>query len=255
MVYGFNGLRHHTIVCRDYQNDNVCDFRAARPHHCEGFMSGRIEENNPARLLRVIRVGNFNRVSAYVLCDAACFAFSDARLANRVKQRSLAVIHVTHDGHDRGTRLQQRRIVLFEEDLLGGLGDHFLQVASSPFENEEIPLGRLRESLANIEVRLRACEPRPDLTFVEGVTSVGCGTATFVDGSQAAGQSARGPFAIGSDGRCSGEALTVGREYYIMLTLAAATAGGSPRDRAGWITWRGQPQIDITTDLRAEREK
>ena len=42
--------------------------------------------------------------------------------ADRVEQAGLAVVDVAHDGHDRRPRLEQARVVLLEEDLLGRLG-------------------------------------------------------------------------------------------------------------------------------------
>ena len=45
-----------------------------------------------------------HRVRADVLRDAAGFALGDARLADRVEQRGLAVIDVAHDRDDRRAR-------------------------------------------------------------------------------------------------------------------------------------------------------
>jgi hypothetical protein len=58
---------------------------------------------------------------ADVLGDATPLARRDLRRAERVEQARLAVVDVAHDRDDRGARLQVGRVVLVEEDLLGGL--------------------------------------------------------------------------------------------------------------------------------------
>ena len=49
-------------------------------------------------------LGVFDVIGADVLRDAARFAAGDARAADRVEERRLAVVDVTHDGDDRGPR-------------------------------------------------------------------------------------------------------------------------------------------------------
>ena len=66
-----------------------------------------------------------HQVGADVLRDAAGFALGDARLANRVEQRRLAVIDVAHDRDDRPARDQVLRI-----GGLVALGDDFLLEAA-----------------------------------------------------------------------------------------------------------------------------
>jgi hypothetical protein len=88
------GLRHHAIVSRNHQDDHVGDPGAARTHHREGLVAGRVEEHDVA-------IPHLHGIGADVLGDAAGFALGDARLANRVEQRRLAVVDVAHDGHDR----------------------------------------------------------------------------------------------------------------------------------------------------------
>ena len=56
-----------------------------------------------------------------MLGDAAALAGGHGRRADRVEQAGLAVVDVAHDGHDRRARLEERRLVLLEEDFLGGL--------------------------------------------------------------------------------------------------------------------------------------
>ncbi len=87
-------LRHDAVVGRDDQDDHVGDPGAARAHHREGLVARRVEEHDVA-------VAHLHRVGADVLGDAAGFALGDARLADRVEQRRLAVVDVAHDGDDR----------------------------------------------------------------------------------------------------------------------------------------------------------
>jgi hypothetical protein len=50
-----------------------------------------------------------------VLRDAAGLGLGDARLADRVEKRRLAVVDVTHDGDDRRTWLEVLGLVLEDE--------------------------------------------------------------------------------------------------------------------------------------------
>ena len=98
----FDRLRHDAVVGRDDQHDDVRDLRAARTHRGERRVARRIEERDDAlRRLDVIR--------ADVLRDAARLARRDLGATDVVEQRGLAVVDVTHDGHDRRTR---RELVL-----------------------------------------------------------------------------------------------------------------------------------------------
>ncbi len=65
---------------------------------------------------------------ADVLGDAAALAGRDLAGADRVEQAGLAVVDVAHHGHDRRPRLEERLVVLLEQDLLGGLGRRRLAV-------------------------------------------------------------------------------------------------------------------------------
>ena len=71
--------------------------RAARAHHRERFVAGRVEEHDVAIVDRDV-------IGADVLRDAAGLALGDARLADGVEQRRLAVVDVAHDRDDRRAR-------------------------------------------------------------------------------------------------------------------------------------------------------
>ena len=87
-------LRHHAIVGRDHQNDDVGHLGAACPHQREGLVAGRVEKHDIPAVDR-------HMVGADVLGNAARLALGHTRLADRIEQARLAVIDVTHDGHDR----------------------------------------------------------------------------------------------------------------------------------------------------------
>ncbi len=96
------GLRHHAVVRRDDQDDDVGDLRAAGAHRRERLVARRVEECDHA-------FRRFDVVGADMLRNAAGFAAGNARAADRVEQRSLAVVDVTHHGDDRRTRQRFRR--------------------------------------------------------------------------------------------------------------------------------------------------
>ena len=80
---------------------------------------GRVEEHDVA-------VVDLHRVGADVLRDAARLALGDARRADRVEQRRLAVVDVAHDGDDRRARDDVGRV-----DVLGLDLQHLLFEASA----------------------------------------------------------------------------------------------------------------------------
>ena len=94
----FLGLRHHAVVRRHHQDDDVGRLGAAGTHGRERFVTRGIQEGDHAA--RRVDV-----VSADVLRDAAGFARRHLGAADVVQQRGLAVVDVTHDGHDRRARL------------------------------------------------------------------------------------------------------------------------------------------------------
>ena len=89
-----DGLRHHAVVGRHHQDDDVGDLGAAGPHGGERLVARRVDERDlPAVLLDL--------VGADVLGDAAGLAGDDVGLADAVEQQRLAVVDVAHDGDDR----------------------------------------------------------------------------------------------------------------------------------------------------------
>ncbi len=104
VIDGFLGLRHHAVIRGHDQHDDVGDLGAAGTHHRERGVAGRVEEHDAAA------ARGRHQVRADVLRNAAGFTLGDARLANRVEQRRLAVIDVAHDRDDRPARDHVLRI-------------------------------------------------------------------------------------------------------------------------------------------------
>ena len=67
VVDGFERLRHDAVVGRDHQDDDVGDLGAAGAHAGEGFVAGRIDEDDLAAV-------HLDVIGADVLRDAAGFA-------------------------------------------------------------------------------------------------------------------------------------------------------------------------------------
>ena len=91
---GFDRLRHDAVVCRDNEHHDIRDLGAASAHQRERFVARRIEERDLAVL-------HLHLIGADVLRDAAVFLFGHAALPDRIQQRGLSVIDVTHDRDDR----------------------------------------------------------------------------------------------------------------------------------------------------------
>ncbi len=60
MIHRFLGLRHHAIVSRDYQDNDISALSTSRPHGSKGRVTRRIQEGNHA-------VTGFNVISTDVL--------------------------------------------------------------------------------------------------------------------------------------------------------------------------------------------
>ena len=99
----FDRLRHHRVVRRDDEDDDVGDLRTARAHGRERFVARRVEERD------VLAARQRDVVRADVLRDAARLAGDDVRLADVVEQRRLAVVDVTHDRDDRADAARDPR--------------------------------------------------------------------------------------------------------------------------------------------------
>ena len=108
-------LRHHGVIGRNHQHDDIRHLRTTGPHRGKRGVAGRIQECQG----RAVR--GFHLIGPDMLGDPAGFARDDAGLADRIQKRGLAVVDVTHDRDDRGARLQILVLVL---DLI----DHLLDI-------------------------------------------------------------------------------------------------------------------------------
>ena len=114
VIHRLDGLRHDAVIGGDDEHDDVRDRRPARPHRGECGVAGGVEEGDALVFAR-------NGIRADVLRDAARLARRDARFADRIHQRRLAVIDVAHERDDRRAQFE---FVFFLRDfrLLGLLG-------------------------------------------------------------------------------------------------------------------------------------
>ena len=99
VVDRFFRLRHNAVISGYHQHHDIRNLRASRAHARERLVTRRIHENHGAVIHDYL-------VRANVLRDAARFARSNIRFANRVQQTRLAVVDVPHHRHHWGPWLQ-----------------------------------------------------------------------------------------------------------------------------------------------------
>ena len=99
VIDSLNGLRHNAVVCRNHEHDHVGNLRTAGTHSGKCFVTRGIDE-------RDLTAVDIDHRSTDVLGNAASFLIGNTRRANRVEQRGLAVVDVTHDSDHRRTRQQ-----------------------------------------------------------------------------------------------------------------------------------------------------
>ena len=119
MVDRLHRLPHHPVVGGHDQNHDIRHLGPPGAHGREGLMARRIEENDVAPV-------DADMIGADGLGDPPHLAVDHVRLPDGIQQGCLAVVHVTHDGHDRRPGLQIFRrgfgfLKGFVDDTLGGL--------------------------------------------------------------------------------------------------------------------------------------
>ena len=102
VIHRLDGLRHDAVIRGHHQHHDVRDLGAPCAHSRKGFVSGSIEEGHPPALQPDV-------VGADMLGNAASLRVGHMGAADGVEQRRLAVVHVSHDGHHRGSQLQSFR--------------------------------------------------------------------------------------------------------------------------------------------------
>ena len=103
VVQRLNGLGHHAVIRCDHEDGHVGDLRTAGTHSGERLVTGGIDEGDGAVFALD---GGVDLVRTDVLGNAAGLTLDNVGVADSVQQAGLTVVDVTHDGHDRGTNLQ-----------------------------------------------------------------------------------------------------------------------------------------------------
>ena len=121
VVERLDRLRHHAVVGRDDQHHDVGGRRTTGTHGGERLVTRGVDEGDRAVSAVAVVVLDVHLVGTDVLGDAAGLALHDVGLADRVQQAGLAVVDVTHDGHDRrtGVEVLLLALVLAEGEVEG----------------------------------------------------------------------------------------------------------------------------------------
>ena len=101
MVDGFDGLRHHPVIRGDHKDHDIGDVGAPSAHRGERRMARGVDEGD-----LLVPVGQGHLVGADVLRDPAGLAGHHVGLAQRIEQRRLAVIDMSHDRDHGRARLE-----------------------------------------------------------------------------------------------------------------------------------------------------
>ena len=115
-----DGLGHHAVIGRHHDHDDVRHLGATGAHGGEGRVAGGVDEGHE------IARGRRHLIGTDMLGDATSLTLDHVGRTDRVEQRGLAVIDVTHDRDDRRTRIQillQIRLVRGQTFLDVRLGD------------------------------------------------------------------------------------------------------------------------------------
>ncbi len=101
---GFDGLRHNCVICRYYQDHDIGDLCATRPHRCKCRMAWCVQKCQQIAIL-------FDLISSYVLSDPASFTRYNPRISDCIQNRSFTMIDMAHHGDDWSTWLQIIRVI------------------------------------------------------------------------------------------------------------------------------------------------
>ena len=94
-------LLHDAVIGRHDQHHDVGDIGAARAHRSKSLMTRRVDKGD------LLAAFQGYAISADMLSNAAGFASCNVRLAQRIEERSLPVIDMTHDRDYRSTGLER----------------------------------------------------------------------------------------------------------------------------------------------------
>ena len=104
MIHGLDRLRHESVIRGDDKHNDIRHIGSAGTHLRKSFMPGRINEGD-----RLPVDAHHRRTD--ILGDPARFSCRHMRLADRILQRCFPMVHMSHESHDRRTRLQITFIV------------------------------------------------------------------------------------------------------------------------------------------------
>ena len=93
VLYRFNCLGHHTIICSNRQNNNIGNLSTSRTHFSKRSMAWCIQEGNFTSTCIYL-------ISTNVLCNTSCFARSNFCTTNIIKQGCLTMINMSHHRHN-----------------------------------------------------------------------------------------------------------------------------------------------------------
>ena len=105
------GLRHHAVVGRHDQHGDVGHVGSASTHLGKGFVPRRIDKGDLAPVFRDL-------VGPDVLGDSTRLAGDHVGADDAVQQRSLSVVDMAQEGHDRRPRAQRLRVVFLLVQLV-----------------------------------------------------------------------------------------------------------------------------------------
>ncbi len=119
MVDRLDRLRHHTVICCNYKNRNICRICSSHTHCSKRLMSRCIQECD------LFSVDLYYR-STDVLCDSTCLAVCHTGITDRIQQRSLSMVNVSHNTYNRRTFYHSSFIFfIFFEKLFNDIYNFF----------------------------------------------------------------------------------------------------------------------------------
>ena len=106
MADGFYRLRHDTVICRNYQNCDICSICTTHTHSSKCFMTRRVQKCN------LLSVDFYNRCTD-VLCNTTSLTIRYMCLADSIQQRSFTMVNVSHYTYNRRSGNQCVFILFF----------------------------------------------------------------------------------------------------------------------------------------------
>ena len=96
MVNCFTCLWHHTIICSNNDNSDICNRCTTCSHRCKCFVTRCIQECNLSIINRYL-------VGTNCLCNTTSFTSCYLRLTNRIQKCCFTMVNMSHDCNNRWT--------------------------------------------------------------------------------------------------------------------------------------------------------